>query len=192
MVLDLRLEEQKKYEKVWSYQFYRRQADGDPVVETAFKDMGCKPGETLIDWGCGKGTPAAKLAAMGLKVTGFDIAKNCLDPNVRVNFIVGCLWDADLPVELTADYAFCTDVLEHVPTEHLPAALDNIRARTSKAAFIQVCTAHDTSGRKMDPPMQLHLSVFPHDWWYGSLRTRWGKVEGSWRGKSRSYFLCLR
>jgi hypothetical protein len=182
--------ERDKYQKVWTYDFYRDQADGDPVVETAFKQMGCKPGESLIDWGCGKGTPARKFQQMGLQVTGFDIANNCLDPDVNIPLVVGCLWDLPKGVKLVADYAFCTDVLEHLPEEHVEDALVNIYTHTVKAAFIQVCTAPDTSGRKMDPPMTLHLTVRSPSWWYDRLSKLWMIRTVESRGKSRSYFVC--
>ena len=83
-------------------------------------------------------------------------------------------------------------MLEHIPPERLPAVLDTIASRTRKAAFIQVCTTHDTFGRKMDPPETLHLSVMPYVAWDTLLRARWPKVSGSLRGKSRAYFLCMR
>lgn len=188
-------EERLKYEKVWTYDFYRDQADGLGVVDYAYHYLGCRPGDTLIDWGCGKGTPAAKFAAHGMKVTGFDIAHNCLDKDVALSLVVGCLWDPDLDLKLPiADFAFCTDVLEHVPPARLDRALKNISAHTYKAAFIQVCTTADTAGAKMDPPAKLHLSVYPAPIWESKLCRYWTRVDECPMvgGKSRSAYLCFK
>lgn len=185
-------DERKKYEAVWGYEFYRKQADGDPVVNLAFVHMGCKRGESLIDWGCGRGTPAQAFQRLGLDVRGFDIAHNCLSPGVNIPLAIGCLWEsADTASMGQVDYSFCTDVLEHLPPTKLADALDNIAAATRKAAFIQVCTAADTSGKKMNPPMKLHLSVMPDANWEALLKMRWGwvgKIEIG--GKQRVAFIC--
>lgn len=184
-------QERIKYEKVWSDRGYARQADGDPVVDLAFELMGCKRGQSLIDWGCGCGRPAAKFQAKGLDVVGFDIASNCLDADVKIPLLVRCLWD--LPNDgVVADYAFSTDVLEHIPPDHLRTVMWNMRVRTYNAAFIQVCTVLDSSGPKMDPPEVLHLSVMSASQWYDKLSTVWGSVErlAGIGGKSRCAFLC--
>lgn len=190
---DLKESERRKYEKVWSDRAYARQADGEPLVDLAFEIMGCKVGETLIDWGCGCGRPAAKFQAKGLTVVGFDIAKNSMDDNVRVPFLTRCLWD--LPNDgVSSDYAFCTDVLEHIPPDHLREVMWNMRKRTRVAAFIQVCTVLDTSGPKMNPPEVLHLSVMSADAWKEKLKSIWDLVHHvpGVGGKARSVFLCIK
>jgi len=182
--------ERTKYETVWADRGYAAQADGDPVVDLAFNIMGCVHGESLIDWGCGCGRPAAKFQRLGLSVVGFDIAYNCMDKDVGVPLLIRCLWD--LPNDgVAADYAFCTDVLEHIPPEKLGLVIANMRARTHKAAFIQVCTVLDTSGPKMSPPQRLHLSVFPTSVWEQKLLAVWPAVKPvKAGGKVRSAFLC--
>lgn len=184
--------ERIKYEKVWSDRAYAVRADGDPVVDLAFDLMGCKPGETLIDWGCGSGKPAAKFQAKGLSVLGFDIAHNCMDADVKVPLLVRCLWD--LPDDnVTAQYAFSTDVLEHIPPSELGAVLYNISARTTKAAFIQVCLVLDISGPRMNPPERLHLSILTVDQWRDRLSSLWAKVEDvKIGGKARYAFVCYK
>jgi hypothetical protein len=192
--MTLRDEERIKYENVWgNYPKYRVQADGDPVVDLAYTLMGCEAGESLIDWGCGRGTPAAKFQEKGLKVTGVDIAHNCLNEGVDIPLRVGCLWEPfDPPLE--ADYSFSTDVLEHIPKRHLVRSLKNIFFATRQAAFLQVCTQHDTFGRKhMDPPQVLHLSVMlPGRWRNVIRRVGWTiRNEGS-PDASRWWALCVK
>ena len=183
-------EERLKYEKVWSNRDYAVQADGEPLVDLAYDIMECKPGEMLTDWGCGCGRPAAKFRVKGLRVMGVDIAHNCLDENLIGAFKlhVGCLWNIMIP---KAHYAFCTDVLEHIPPTYVDDVLRNIRASTTKAAFIQVCVLPDIWGAKMDPPTVLHLTVQPGDWWEAQLHKHWKTVERiGVGGKARRAFLC--
>lgn len=180
--------ERAKYRRVWEWNPYRKQADGEPVVDTAFKLMGCQPGESLIDWGCGTGIPAQMFAKKGLTVTGFDIAPNCLNEGIDIPLVVGCLWEP--PFGLYADYGFCTDVLEHLPEEHVQTALGEIKARSVKAAFIQVDTVLDTSGPKMNPPQRLHLTVQPMSWWKWNLERHWNSVQEMPGTYSRWSFFC--
>ena len=164
--------EREKYERVWSSRKYREQADGIPVVRRAFVQMSCQPGETLIDWGCGGGQCAAAFAEMGLKVTGYDIAHNCLDKGIDVPLVVGTLWDP--PMELESDFGFCTDVLEHLPPDYVEASVEAIAMRTLRACYFQVDTVEDTSGRQYNPPMRLHLCVRPAEWWEEVLTPHFG------------------
>lgn len=182
--------EREKYESVWADRVYAKQADGSPVVDLAFNFMGCRRGETLIDWGCGCGRPAASFQEKGLSVVGLDIAKNCLDSDVRIAFLQRCLWD--LPDDgMESDYAFSTDVLEHIPLDKLEIVIENIYDRTKKSAFIQVCTVLDTFGPSMNPPQRLHLSVLPEGAWMYKLRRSWPAVELVYvGGKARRAFLC--
>lgn len=180
--------ERAKYEAAWTGDAYREQCDGLPVVGLAFERMGCVPGETLIDWGCGSGQATAAFARLGLGATGFDIAPNCLDADVRVPLVLGSMWAPSDGLE--ADYAFCTDVLEHLPPDKLGAAMDAIARRTRKAAFIQVDTVVDQFGDRMLPPQRLHLSVYWPDCWRGFMADRWRIVEDEPGSYSRWRFLC--
>lgn len=179
--------ETAKYRKAWSYDRYRKVAPGEALVGAAATIMGCRAGETLIDWGCGTGRAAAAFQALGMKVTGFDIADNCLDSAVDVPLVVGCLWDP--PPGLSALYGYCTDVLEHIPPKQVGPVLDGIAERTRKAAFFQVATFHDGFGKVLGEP--LHLTVRPADWWLGRLEKRWRVVTRSGDDK-RPQFVCWR
>lgn len=180
--------EAHKYRRVWSDARYRRQADGESVIPLAWYGLRMQPGERLIDWGCGSGIPAAEFARRGMKVTGFDIADNCLNDDVSIPLVVGTLWNP--PAHLWADYGFCTDVLEHVPTEHVRACLAIIAERCPKGSFLQVDTVPDLSGPKMRPPTTLHLTVWSRECWEGVIREYWPNVDVIQGTFSRWCFLC--
>jgi hypothetical protein len=193
--VDIFSDEMVKYTKVWSNRDYGVQSDGEPLVELAYQTMGCKPGDSLVDWGCGCGRPAAKFAEMGLNVIGIDIAYNSRDQAVRkkFGFLQGCLFDPYVHehYNLTADFAFCTDVLEHIPPIKLGYVLDKLAENTRKKAFIQVCVLPDTYGKKMSPPEELHLSVCAPDVWFAMLQRRWPTVEQlTLGGRARRAFVC--
>lgn len=189
MMSDDLADETRKYLRVWRRNDYRDQCDGLPVVGYACHIMNCSPGDTLIDWGCGTGKASKAFAGLGLQVTGFDIASNCLDSDVKVPLVVGTIWDP--PSELAAQYGFCTDVLEHLPEDKVGLALEAIRQRTERAAYIQVDTAADIFGAKMEPPVRLHLTVQPAEWWHEMVASRWPIIKPCAGSYSRAGFLCL-
>ena len=182
--------ERVKYERVWDDSRYRTQTDGLPAVFRAFRGMGCKPGETLIDWGCGTGRAAKLFADKGLQVTCFDIAANAMDSSIELPFVQGCLWEP--PDGLEADYGFCADVLEHIPPDYIEASLSTIYWRSKIAAFIQVDTVRDISGALMEPPEVLHLCVRKKKWWQDQLEAFWSEVIPSQGAFTRWQFLCGR
>jgi len=128
--------------------------------------MSMKPGDSLVDYGCGTGRALRHFSGWGLSVTGVDIAENCLEENVA--FVRACLWD--LP-ELSSKWAYCTDVMEHIPEERIDDVLSGIAER-SQAAYFQIATTKDASGPLIigEP---LHLTVKAMDWWYDRLSRFW-------------------
>lgn len=189
---DLETSEREKYEAVWAHAPYREQSDGEPACAWAVRTMACQEGDTIIDWGCGKGICTDLLQRMGLKATGFDIAPNCLDHDLAkiIPLVVGTMWNP--PAGLAAMYGFCTDVLEHIPPEHLKSVLDVLVARSSIACFIQLDTFPDLSGPRMKPPRTLHLSLHSPQWWKRELEARWRVVSMSSGLYTRWRYVCLK
>lgn len=145
------------------------------MVDACVNRWHADPASTLIDWGCGSGEGAQRFQERGFAVTGFDIAHNCLNPGIDIPLVVGCLWEA--PAELISDYAFCTDVMEHIPEDYVEATLSLIAERTRLAGFIQVDTVVDLFGDRMNPPERLHLAVHDCFWWYDLLGKYWRTVK---------------
>jgi hypothetical protein len=53
--------------------------------------------------------------------------------------------DLTKPLDLRATYGFCTDVLEHIPTEDVDKVLDNCLSACQNV-FFQIATVDDVMG----------------------------------------------
>lgn len=148
--------ERAKYDFVWRDAAYHRYSPGAASVGHALKLLPCQPGETIIDWGCGAGAAMQLLAKAGLQVTGVDlssVAAGYAGPNV----VVGDLCEVTLP---PSDWAYCCDVMEHLPTGRVDAALANIARHTLTGGYLRICHVPDGMGGGA-----LHLTVQPAEWW---------------------------
>ena len=160
--------EQDKYIKAWNHDRYRDYSPGEQVVLNYV--IKCSPAHgKIIDFGAGTGRASLLLHKLHFDVTMIDIADNCLDDEVREEIgdklVIGNLWEPlDLP---RAPEGFCTDVMEHIPTEYVDAVLANIMGLCDRA-FFQICLKEDHFGSEID--VHLHLTVKPFVWWSDKLR----------------------
>lgn len=168
--------EQQKYEEIWTHDSYRVLSpgldDADKVqLVMKLKESGVK---TILDAGCGSGKLMQKLITEypnEFDVHGFDISRNCLDPffdDLKDEILsIGCLWNPDdMPGEY--DAVICTDVLEHIPTEHVPAVLSNLKQCTKKTCYLAIALFPDGFGPKL-LGQPLHLTVEEPQWWYSRI-----------------------
>jgi SAM-dependent methyltransferase len=165
------LTEQQKYEAMWAHHQYRAVAPGEHLVHKFFELARPRPGATVIDFGCGTGRGAFMMALLGpkdIKVEMVDFAANCLDPDV-VEIMKGqphalSFTQADLtqPIPLTAEYGYCTDVMEHIPPVDVDCVLMNV-LKAAQHVFFQISCVDDVCGALIGEP--LHLSVHPPEWW---------------------------
>jgi len=154
-------EEKAKYERVWTHKVYRNTAPGEKLVQEAITHMGMEMEDSVIDFGCGTGRAAQLFWDLNFEVTGVDIAENCLDPSINIPLQIGCLWE---PINLRAKFGFCTDVMEHIPPEHVEKTLDNIWTCIEEGVFFQIATRRDGFGpRLIGEP--LHLTIKPAEFW---------------------------
>lgn len=165
--------ERSKYEQMWQHDDYRKFSPGLHALEKLslakhFRELGVR---TILDAGCGSGKFMRRILEQHsgeFAIRGFDIAANCLDPwfadRQAPGFLtLGCLWE---PGALPApnDAVVCTDVMEHIPTEHVPAVLANLRSAATRCVFLGIALFPDAFGPKvLGAP--LHLTVQPVDWW---------------------------
>lgn len=178
----LKTDEQRKYEKMWKIDDYRAVAPGEQSVQIFLKQAKPKPGSTLIDFGCGTGRGGTALALFGkLNVTLMDFAENCLDEWVAnacenqdsLRFVQH---DLNKISPVTAEYGYCTDVMEHIPPEEVDQVLANILL-AAKNVFFMISTQPDRMGERIGEP--LHLTVQPYEWWLKKFREQGCMVHWS-------------
>jgi hypothetical protein len=193
------LTEQQKYERMWSFDQYRNVAPGESIAPTFLGVVKPKPGSVVIDFGAGTGRGALMLALLGnVRVQMLDFASNCLDPDValavtkqaeiaaaedppRAAPLTFQQHDLTKPCPITAQYGYCTDVLEHIPPDDVDNVLGNI-LHAAQHVFLQISCTDDSCGALIGHP--LHLSVHPYDWWLKKLQSfdaqvHWGEDHGT-------------
>ena len=164
--------EKTKYSQMWDIPEYGDTSPGANIVDAFVKISGCKPGKSLIDLGTGSGKAALKFEREhGLNVQTLDITRHCMIPEALEMFgfthIETSLW-SNWPDNLLAgggapyDYAYCCDVMEHIPPEFTMLCLANM-FRAAEHVFIQVDIDPEGWGDLINET--LHLTVMPFIWW---------------------------
>jgi 2-polyprenyl-3-methyl-5-hydroxy-6-metoxy-1,4-benzoquinol methylase len=170
----VRQHETEKYRKMWDIPNYRVLSPGYQHINDVYKRLDLQPGDTVLDFGVGSGKAADFLCKREIHVHGIDIVDNCLDKGVLdhpyFTFSTECLWD--LEDNYSAGYVYCTDVMEHIPPEHVDAVLDNIDRSMLKAGYFSISCCGDNFGPKYLNE-ELHLTVRSPQWWAERLEERW-------------------
>jgi hypothetical protein len=162
--------EQEKYALIWTLDDYRKWSPGEDKVET-FLEV-AKPDALVVDFGCGTGRAARKIAETGVDVLLIDFTDNCRDKDcMALPFLQ---WDLCERIPVSAPYGFCTDVMEHIPTEKVDLAIRNIMTAAERV-FFQIATFEDGFGDEIG--QTLHLTVKDHGWWL----ERFSDYEVQWQ-----------
>ena len=164
-----------RYNTMWAHEPYRRISPGLNFGQkhgwvNLLRKHRCR---TILDAGCGSGKLLNYLAKNmpEARLVGFDCAGNCLDPepaaHPAITLKVGNLW---APGELGGpfDAVICTDVMEHIPEEHVKAVLVNLRQAASKMVLLSICLKEDNFGPHVIGE-HLHHTVHGADWWMQQL-----------------------
>lgn len=149
--------EQDKYTRMWDFQGYRAVSPGEECVDK-FINM-FRPKGTLIDFGCGTGRAGMKLSKF-CDVTLMDFTQNSRDEEAQLLPFIQ--HDLTKVVPIHANYGYCTDVMEHIPTEDVDTVLKNIMSACDNC-FFQISTVPDVMGALIG--QDLHLTVKPLEWW---------------------------
>lgn len=175
-VVTMGITEKAKYEQMWDRPEYRMHSPGEDIAQVFLKTAGPKQGSKVIDFGCGTGRGSLMLAVLGgLDVTMLDFAGNCLDEDIKpmletqkhtMRFVEQ---DLTKPIEVSAEYGYCTDVMEHIPPEDVDKVLDNV-LRSAQHVFFQIATTDDVCGQLIG--QKLHLTVQPYEWWLKKFNDR--------------------
>lgn len=152
------LSEKEKYQLMWQLDSYRDVSPGEHIAEYYINNF--KPEGLVVDYGCGTGRGSLKIHEAGNEVLLIDFTDNCRDEEaLKLPFLQ---WDLTKPCPVRSDHGFCTDVMEHIPTEDVSLVVNNIM-NSSKQVFFQISTIDDVMGAAIGAP--LHLTVKPHQWW---------------------------
>lgn len=181
--------ERDKYRRMWAHPLYRQFSPGEAVMpqfmERCAPESGCK----IVDFGCGSGRATQELQANGFKVLGVDFVTGCLDEGVRIPFCLANLWA--LPANVSGDWGYCCDVMEHIPTERVNDVLRNIASASKIGAFFNISFVGDKCGVMVGEV--LHNTVKPPEWWRENLRKHFAAVEyveSDAEEKNSGIFIC--
>ena len=157
-----KMEEQAKYELMWTQPQYREVAPGEQCAKT-FVDI-CRPQGRIIDFGCGTGRGGLKIKELtDCEVVLVDFVENSRDPAAMDLPFVKFDLTSETRHPPFGDYAYCTDVLEHIPPDSVDYVIRNVML-SCPIAFFQISLVDDVCGALIGQP--LHLSVHPFQWWW--------------------------
>ncbi len=122
-----------------------------PAVAGLVAQFGCT---SVLDYGCGQGRLSVALRPL---VAG-DVRLDEYDPAIP-----GKDQHPDF-----ADLVVCTDVLEHIEPERLPAVLAHLQLLARKAVFVVIATR--PSNKTMADGRNAHLIVEDGAWWDAQMR----------------------
>lgn len=157
--------EDEKYSKLWrdSYKDAHWERLANRLAREAVK------GESVIDFGFGRGAALDFFEGNGLVVAGVDVSSFAVAQQRMGNRRVfhASLDDmAEVPAD-AFDFGFCNDVLEHLPPESVERALLEIGRICRKKLFASVCP---TASHHLSPTGEnLHLTVRSENWWKEQL-----------------------
>lgn len=178
-----KIEEADKYAAMWEHDVYRSRSPGEEVADVFLRHAKPKQTDVVADLGCGTGRGGLAIAEV-CEVVLVDFALNSRDEAAMCLPFVKADLRQHIPVK--ADFAYCCDVMEHIPPESVDEVLDNVFEVAPKV-FFQISLVDDSLGFLIG--QKLHLSVHPFEWWKEKLGAR-GKVRyWSDRGDTAIFYI---
>jgi len=162
--MSIAAKEREKYARAWAIDDYSKFSPGLSHIDMFWSIASPKRGQSLIDVGCGAGAATRALKSRGLSVRGFDLTDTAWDHD-DIPLTTGTIW-RDLRGG-PYDYAYCCDVMEHIPTEFVGLAIERI-LQVAPKAFFSISFTEDHFGDFVGEA--LHLTVKPFVWWRDLLR----------------------
>lgn len=165
-------EEQEKY----NYLYRNGYPDGTPdktILKHNFDNS-----LYICDLGCGLGVLSEKFDKyVGIDVSNYVIEKNNIKykNNINKKFYHGSLDNLSFIKNEKFDLIVCFDVMEHIPTLKLDNVLSEISKLNSDRYYFYISVV---KSKMLDKDNNnLHLSVFPHDFWIDKLQKHFKNVK---------------
>lgn len=163
-------QDRETYREIWGVESYAALSPGELLVPV-FRDMAQpRPGAMILDAGCGSGKGALALEAAGFAVRLCDLTDAGLLPEAaHLPFAEACLWH-DLRPALGGPfvhYAYCCDVLEHIPTALTMLVVHQLLAVCTSGVFLSISFEEDILGAWVG--QVLHRTTQNFVWWRDHL-----------------------
>ena len=158
--------ERDKYTEMWTVPDYHVCSPALYWMDMFFQVAKPEFGQTVLDVGAGAGAGSRELKKRGLAVQAFDLTASAWKHD-DIRLMVGSVW-RDLPnVSPPYDFVFCSDMMEHLPTEFVALAVSEM-LRVCGKAFMTVSFQQEFHGQFIG--QHLHLTVKPFIWWRNIFR----------------------
>lgn len=159
--------EKSKYTQIWQSGAYDgARTPGLEHVPLFWRIANPQHRQSVIDVGAGSGDACAEFQRRGLRAVGFDITDAGWKQGDDIRLITGSIWN-DLPVKAHFDFAYCCDVMEHIPESLVGLSIERIRMAAARC-FFSIHFGPDIHGAQIGAP--LHLTVKPFVWWRDLFR----------------------
>lgn len=162
-------DEKKTYQEVYDLlsPTYGSEEDDSPghLFCQQFLDLAGPERGTVFDAGCGGGRGALALKEAGFEVVLGDLLDVRIDEARSLPFYEVCLWRSLRPQikRGQVDWVYCSDVLEHLPTQFVGLAVEQMLRIANRGVFLSVMMKEDRLGILVGKP--LHQTVRPYRWW---------------------------
>jgi 2-polyprenyl-3-methyl-5-hydroxy-6-metoxy-1,4-benzoquinol methylase len=175
--------ETQTYDEMWHVSSYAETSPGEHLAPL-FEDM-IRPLEggrlpwraaSVLDAGTGSGKGAVALMAKGFRVTACDLTNaGLVDEAKGIPFHRAALWDDLTRIVGFHDYAYCCDVMEHIPPPFTMLVVSRLLQVARRGVFLSISLVPDHYGAWVGKP--LHQSVQSYTQWRDQLDTVGELVE---------------
>lgn len=162
--------ERDKYTEVWGgISTYGNHAPGEQWAPAFVEMTRDTMRRSVLDAGCGSGKGALALKALGFPVTLCDLTGDGLVEEAQsLPFHQICLWGNIKRQVGFHDWVYCTDVMEHLPTEMVMLVVSRLLEVARRGVFFSITFVPDHFGSFIGTP--LHQTVQPFVWWKSRLQ----------------------
>lgn len=159
--------EKAKYQRAWNIENYSVNSPGADWVQLFISMARPRYNARIYDIGAGNGAGSRALKDTGFDVRAFDLTADDW-PHEDISIDTGTVW-RDLSGWGYGDfeYAYCCDVMEHIPTQFVALSISEI-LNVCQKAFFTVCFKKDIHGDAIRD--RLHLTVESFSWWRDTFR----------------------